>query len=79
MKIENIKVVDKKVIGNVEMNVDMSRIVASSLMRFNKATRNSLTVSIQQHEAENLVLKVTIEELENALNWGPLFIAPLLI
>lgn len=70
---------DKKVIAKVKMNVNMFGIVASGLVRFHQAICNALSVSIEQQEAENLILKARIKELENALNMGPLLMTPLAI
>jgi len=64
LKIEKVKVHDKKVIDKVETNVDILGIVASGLMRFHQVTSNVVVVSIEQQEVENVILKARMQELE---------------
>jgi len=50
----------------------MFGIVSTGVLTLNEAIENTIVVSIEQRKAKNLVLKTTIEMLENALNLDPL-------
>lgn len=59
-------------IGAAKTNLHMSEIAITDVLTLYEAIENALVVSIEEIKAENLVLKATIEMLENDLNMCPL-------
>lgn len=76
MKIERVKVNNKNITNKLQMDVDVSRVRATRIIKLHQTTGNIGTFCYW-NRSRNLRLKARIKELDEALNLVPLFMAPL--
>jgi len=72
LRIERAHVCNKNVVDRAEINVDLSRVTTSGLMKLHLTNVEALVESIRRRQVKNMNLKEKIKELENALSRGPL-------
>jgi hypothetical protein len=67
----------KKVQGKTHSEFNLSGVLPSRIAKIHRATGDALEVSVDEMEAENVMLKERVKELEYALMPPPIFASPI--